>query len=104
MPILPTAVAGLLTALVLFLAAPLSVHAQTPPRVPRVGVIGERSAGDPFLAAFRQELRELGYTEGQNVVTQYRYAHGALDRVPKIAAELVHAGVDVLVVGGTVSA
>ena len=105
MPILPTTVAGLLTALVLFLAAPLSVHAQTPsPRVPRVGVIGERSAGDPFLAAFRQGLRELGYTEGQNVVTQYRYAHGALDRVPKIAAELVHAGVDVLVVGGTVSA
>jgi ABC-type uncharacterized transport system substrate-binding protein len=104
-PILPTTVAGVLTALVLCFAAPLSVHAQSPSSgVPRIGVIGERSSSDPFLAAFRQGLGELGYTEGQNIVTEYRYAHGALDRVPRIAAELVRERVRVLVVGGTVSA
>lgn len=105
MSILPTTVAAVLTALVLLFAAPAATHAQTPaPRVPRIGVIGERSSSDPFLAAFRLGLRELGYTEGQSIAIEYRYAHGALDRVPGIAAELVRAGVEVLVVGGTVSA
>jgi ABC-type uncharacterized transport system substrate-binding protein len=102
--ILPTTVAAVLTALVLLFAAPVSTHAQPPPRVPRIGVIGERSSSDPFLAAFRRGLRELGYTEGQSIAIEYRYAHGALDRVPGIAAELVRARVEVLVVGGTVSA
>ena len=105
MPIVPTAVTAVLTALVLLVAAPLSAVAQpVSSRVPRIGVIGERSSSDPFLAAFRQGLREQGYVEGQNVLTEYRNAHGAPDRVPKLAAELVRLGVDVLVVGGTVSA
>jgi len=99
---LRAAVAAILT--LGLLLAPLVAQAQQPSRVPRIGVIGERSSGDPFLAAFRQALRELGYTEGQSIVIEYRYAQGAHDRVPKLAAELVRAGVDVLVVGGTVSA
>lgn len=53
---------------------------------------------------FRHGLRELGYTEGQNVVVEDRHAAGRLDQVPKLAAELIGLGVDVLVVGGTVSA
>ena len=97
-----TAVAAFLT--LGLIAVPLVAAAQGPSRVPRIGVIGERSPGDSFLPAFQHGLRELGYTEGQSIVVEYRYAYGDLDRVPELAAELVRSGVDVLVVGGTVSA
>lgn len=45
-----------------------------------------------------------GYTEGQNIIVEHRHAAGRLDQIPKLAAELIALGVDVLVVGGTVSA
>lgn len=86
------------------LVAPLDARAQPPSKVPRIGVIGERSAGDPFHAAFQQGLRDLGYAEGRNIAIEYRYAHGILDQVSALAAQLVRLEVDVLVVGGTVSA
>ena len=86
------------------LTAPLAAQAQRPSKVPRVGVIAEGSPTDSRLAPFRQGLRELGYVEGENIVIEYRYAHGALDRAPKLAAELLRLNLDVLVVGGTVSA
>jgi hypothetical protein len=47
------------------LAASLNVGAQQTAKVPRIGVIGERSASDSFVVAFRQALRELGYIERQ---------------------------------------
>lgn len=84
--------------------ASIDVAAQTPAKVPRIGVIGERSDSDAFIAAFRQAMRELGYIEGQNVVVEFRSTSGLLDRVPEIARELVRIPVDVLVVGGGVSA
>jgi putative ABC transport system substrate-binding protein len=83
---------------------PLRSHAQQPAKIPRVGVIGERTASDSFVVAFRQALRELGYVEGQNIVVEFRSTNGLLDRVPEIARELVGMPVDVLVVGGGVSA
>jgi len=87
------------------LAAPLVVaQAQEPSKVPRVGVIGETSSTDPFLAAFRQGMRELGYTEGRSIVIEYRYAHGVVDRFPDLTAELIRLKVDVLVVGGSLAA
>jgi putative ABC transport system substrate-binding protein len=85
-------------------AAPLDADAQQAGKVSRVGVIGETSPTDSFLVAFRQGLRELGYTEGRSIVIEYRYAHGALDQAPKLAAELIRLEVDVLVVGGTIAA
>ena len=86
-------------------AAPMLTTAQQPAaKVPRVGVIGERAENDPSLAAFRQALRDLGYTEGQNVIFDYRYTHGSSEYLSKYAAELVRQRVDVLVVGGTVAA
>ena len=99
-----SAVGGIVTLILSLLVAPLAAHAQQPSKVPRVGVLGESSPTDPFLAAFRQGLRELGYTEGQSIVIEYRYVHGVLARVPDLAAELIRLKVDVLVVGGTLAA
>ena len=94
-------VAGVVGGLV---AGALATKAEPQARTPRVGVIGEHSPADPFVAAFRQGLHDLGYVEGRNVVVELRYAQGALDRVPRLAAELLRRQIDVLVVGGTVSA
>jgi ABC-type uncharacterized transport system substrate-binding protein len=99
-----SAVGCIVTLILSLLAAPLTAHAQPPSKVPRVGVLGERSPTDPFLAVFRQGLRELGYTEGQNIIIEYRYAHGAVDQFPTLAAELLRLDIDVLVVAGTVAA
>ena len=50
--------------------------------------------------AIRLALRELGYVEGQNIATEYRYAEGKLDRLPELAAELVRLKVDIIVAAG----
>jgi ABC-type uncharacterized transport system substrate-binding protein len=86
------------------LAAPRAAEAQRSVMIPRVGVIGERSQTDPFLEAFREGLRARGYVDGRGLALEYRYALGALDRIPALAAELARLPVDLLVVGGTVSA
>jgi putative ABC transport system substrate-binding protein len=52
------------------------------------------------LEAIRLALRELGYIEGQNIATEYRYAEGKRDRFPELAAELVRLKVDIIVVVG----
>jgi putative tryptophan/tyrosine transport system substrate-binding protein len=95
---------ALLAALLGVVTTPAAVRAQRPARIPRIGVIGERSGTDQFLATFGQGLRDLGYVEGQTIHIEYRYAEGASDRFPRLAAELVRLDVDVLVVGGTVAA
>jgi ABC-type uncharacterized transport system substrate-binding protein len=51
--------------------------------------------------AFHQGLRGLGYIEGKNMVIEYRYAEGKLDRLPALAAELVRLKVDIIVSGGS---
>ena len=84
-------------------AAPFAAEAQPAGKVPRVGVIGD-SLTDPTVEAFRQGLRELGYTEGQSIVIEARFTHGVVDRVSDLAAELIRLKVDVMVVGGTVAA
>jgi putative ABC transport system substrate-binding protein len=95
--------------LALVLAAlirPSPAEAQPTGRLPRVGVIWETSAttASPARIAFRHGLRELGYTEGQNILVEDRYADGRLDQISTLAAELIALGVDVLVVGGTIAA
>jgi putative tryptophan/tyrosine transport system substrate-binding protein len=103
-PAMPVSRRAALAVLLAFgILAPAGAFAQQPPRAPRVGVIGERSASDPFLAAFRRGMSKLGHVDGRNITIEYRYAQGALDQVPRLAAELVDLKVDVLVVGGTVS-
>ena len=51
--------------------------------------------------AFRQGLRELGYVEGKNIVIEWRFAEGKLDRVPELVAEFVRLKVDVIITGGS---
>jgi len=74
--------------------APLAAEAQAG-KVPRIGVVGP-APGSPLLAAFRQGLRELGYTEGQNVALEVRSLDGRPERLPDLLAELVRLKVDVI--------
>src|SRR6185312_3701663 len=55
----------------------------------------------PLLDAFRLGLRDLGWVEGQNIVIDYRYAEGRVDRLPDLAAELARLKVDLMVSWGT---
>jgi putative ABC transport system substrate-binding protein len=74
-------------------------HGQQPKRVPRIGYLSgtSPSVNSARVEAFRQGLHELGYVEGKNIVIEWRYAEGKLDRLPALAAELVHSKVDVIV-------
>ena len=89
--------------IVSLLAAPLAADAQQAGKVPRIGFLSVTSPSDrpPLLDAFRQRLRELGWVEGQNIVIDYRYAEGRVDRLPDLAAELVRLKVDLIVSWGT---
>jgi putative tryptophan/tyrosine transport system substrate-binding protein len=83
-------------------AWPLASRAQQP-AMPVIGLLSVRSPEESahLLRAFLSGLSESGIVEGQNTVIQYRWAHGEYDRLPTLAAELVHAPVAVLVaVGG----
>jgi putative ABC transport system substrate-binding protein len=82
-------------AFVLVVAAALA-QAQQPTKVPRIGYIGPVTT-DPRTAAFRQGLRDLGYTEEKNILVEYRYVGGKLDQFPVAVAELVQLKVDALV-------
>lgn len=77
--------------------------AQQPEKMPRIGYVdaGSRATTGHRAQAFLQGLRELGYIERENVVIEYRWAEGKLDRLPGFVAELVHAKVDVLVSSAT---
>jgi putative ABC transport system substrate-binding protein len=84
----------------LMLSAVYVAHAQQPAKVPRIGFLTS-AAGDPGTEAFRQGLRELGYIEGKNVLIEYRYAGGGSQPLSKLADELVHLDVDVIVTTAT---
>ena len=84
---------------ILLIALRLSVDAQQPKNIPRIGWLGAARTSSPRIEAFRQGLHELGYAEGKNIFIEYRYAEGKLDRLPALAAELVRLKVDVIVAG-----
>ena len=77
-------------------------EAQQTTKIPRIGfIIGTAPAAVVARTeAFRQGLRELGYVEGKNIVIEWRYAEGKLDRLPALVAELVRLKVNVIVAGG----
>ena len=83
-------------------AWPLSARAQQPAgRVYRVGyfAIASREQQLHFIKAFEEGLRSLGYRVGENVVIEYRFADGEMERLPALAADLVRLGVDIIVTG-----
>ena len=90
---------------VLLLAHSFPVQAQQPKKIWRIGYL---SAADPARESARAEairlaLRDLGYIEGQNIATEYRYSDEKADRAPELAAELVRLKVDIIVVAGGTS-
>ena len=68
------------------------------PVMPIVGFLNGASPGGyaPMVAAFLQGLKESGFVEGQNVTIEYRWAEGRMDRLPAMAADLVHRNVAVI--------
>jgi len=77
------------------------VEAQQPVKIPRIGYVsgtGDAFNQGPYVEALRQGLKELDYTEGKNIVIEYRGAEAKQDRIPNIVTELVRLKVDVLVV------
>jgi putative tryptophan/tyrosine transport system substrate-binding protein len=71
------------------------VNAQPTAKMPRVGIIAPSKS--PQLEALRQGLRDFGYTEGQNLVIDYRYVEGKRDRIPELVAELLDLRIDIIV-------
>jgi hypothetical protein len=90
---------------VLVVCAHLAAQAQSPARMPRIGLlsIGTEPAGPlpPQWIAFFDRLREQGYVDGRNIVVERRFAGGEAERVKAFAAELVQQNVDVIVVTGS---
>jgi putative ABC transport system substrate-binding protein len=80
---------------------PLAAHTQQA-AVPVIGFIGTElpESYDDRLRAFRQGLKEAGFTEGQNVAVEYRWAQSQYDRLPELAADLVRQQVAVIAATG----
>jgi putative tryptophan/tyrosine transport system substrate-binding protein len=76
--------------------------AQEPKKIPRIGLLlgASTAAAAPWIDAFRQGLRELGYVEGKNVALEIRAGEAKPDRLSAMAAELVRLKVDIIVAGG----
>ena len=79
-------------------AAPLAAEAQQAPKVYRIGFLsGGTATASPFVEQFRQGLRDLGYVEGQNIIIEYRWAEGQLNRLPQLATDLVRIAPNLIV-------
>jgi putative ABC transport system substrate-binding protein len=95
-----TKIAVLVFACLVFLSAHVA-DAQQPAKVPRIGVLGGRTASfmAPYVDALRQGLRELGYNEGMNITCEYRYTEADMNRIPGFVDEMVRLKVDVILTG-----
>jgi putative ABC transport system substrate-binding protein len=91
----------LVTTIILVTVA--NAKAQESAKIPRIGILelASPAASASQLKAFQQGLHDLGYVQGKNIILEYRYADGKLDRLPKLAAELVGSKVDAIVTRST---
>jgi len=79
------------------LAAPLAVEAQQPGKVYRIGFLRGGQPPTVWVDGFQQGLRERGYVDGQNVVIEFRFTDGRVDRLTRLAEDLLRSEVDVIV-------
>ena len=82
-----------------------SSHAQQQAKLPKIGWLAVRPASAAFaIESFQREFSKLGYVDGKNIVFEYRYAEGKLDRLPALADELVRLKVDLIIAPNTPAA
>src|SRR5215469_2398762 len=86
---------------------PVAARAQQPNRTRRIGVLMNRAANDPDgqarLAAFKQNLQQLGWTDGGNMRIDTRWGEDDVERERRYATELLALGPDVILASGTLS-
>ena len=80
-----------------------SAEAQQPVKLPRIGYLSPRMGPGEREAAFLQGLRDLGFSEGENIQIEYRWAKGNSELLPDMAVELVRQKVDIILAAATVS-
>src|SRR5215510_577668 len=75
---------------------------QQPTKLPRIGFVtaGSSSTIAARIGALRQGLHDLGYIADKNIIIEWRFAEGKVDRLPALVAELVRLKVDVLLSAG----
>src|SRR5512145_3113797 len=98
-----TPLAALGCLLVVGLAVAPTAGAQPAQKIYKVGFLGLTSPSDyaSRIAALSEGLRQAGYQEGANLIVEYRWAEGKLNRLPGLAIELVRSEVDLIVTHGT---
>jgi putative ABC transport system substrate-binding protein len=79
-----------------FLAAPLPVEAEQPPKIYKLGFLMGMDRQPAWTAAFEQGLETFGWSPGRNVEIEYRSAEGDFDRLQTICTDLVTHGVDLI--------
>ena len=86
-------------------AWPIAARAQQP-AMPVVGLLDVRSSDAPadLLQAFRQGLKDTGYTDGENTTIEYRCGNNQADQLRELAADLVRRKVTVIAAGNTPAA
>jgi len=85
-------------------AWPLAARAQQAGRRYRLGILHNQGPQSPMFPPFYDELRRLGFVEGQNLIVEARGYALRTEQFPAIASELAHAEVDAILAGGTAAA
>jgi putative ABC transport system substrate-binding protein len=99
-----TIAGGLAVLLLLAAAGPVTAQ-QSSAKAPRVGILTPAESDQtPIFEAFRQGLREVGYTVGRTIILEFRSARGDPAAFPKLAAELLALPVDIILTDGAIAA
>jgi putative ABC transport system substrate-binding protein len=93
---------GFVAFVIAFALCAVAVDAQQTGKIFRIGFLDSSTASGMavLVDAFRLELSKLGWIEGKNFTIEYRFAHGKMDRLRELAADLVRLKVDLIVTAG----